>query len=999
MSQNTTPSAETVGWEYDRCPHFDNVEEETLRRLFSKVAAVRSEDRDLFEFTHREIDVYRSTGANVSSAPVVSEDEVYELFSESRRGNFAVVIEGEVGTGKSELCAYLAHRLDDDGRPILHVDKDDDLMSLLTDRIPDFYREHVGEELPGKTEFEELEADIRETPDAVARYASSGALLNLADRGFDVGYTNEQQDDIQDHVRSQLQQLVEREQYGTEVKFVSEGAYRQRECFEVFADGETPDEETAIDALNTELWREIRDRYGTASLNEVLQRVGAAFDDTRPVIVFEDFAITAMEARQLRNYMERDKDGDNWDFVVAGTRDSTEVLHTRTAEDRFEFFQTNDPDSNSVLFLDEASVVDFVRPYLGYFKSLDGSVSYDRDADGAVERLRPASDGSICATCGLCDESFRDLFPFHGRFVERVYDGLPDSEQSPREIVMVVFEVLEDYYKGRVDAPSSADVLKTLKQPLLVDDDVEETHPELAEVFRWYGEENDGWIHVDYRFPMAFGFDVDELPEHVEGGCDSDDGTLRIRSGSGGGGSTTGTTSGTSTGGGSGSGGGGTTGTGTGGTGGSGTGGGGGTGGTTRDLVQEKIDEHKPLVGAWKERPGENGQTGIYLRTGLHDALNYLTDGFALYEGTNVSFNISSQQDSFVFTNTTEAPEPYQIEVDPDDFRSSGLRRLLAYGVRCDEGTGTPRRDELLERMGTQLTGYADAWRQSLRATYLESDDVLYKRHADYDLVDFVVSTYAAAMVFEDPTREVTAEALAERYADSDDFEIERRVVDWCDRSLSVEEFRELKSAVENAGVLEDLLGEVLGVGGSALDLPALRSRLSNNPPYEVLNYLGRGYIQNISTDVRIGDEKLRSVANGAYDLRQHVDTLIETGGHPAAIDTVISELGVIDLAEVRTIDDTLQTYDSVSPQVRESLAKFAAVDDEAFEDTLDAAHEAIELADSRSPLDQLRVRLLNVYVQQSEPYRRFQNVTLDAGGDTDGLGERFLEVSDYYVE
>ncbi|MEZ3142750.1 hypothetical protein [Halobaculum sp. MBLA0143] len=995
MSQNTTPAAESDAWEYDRCPHFDNVEEETLRRLFSKVAAVRSEDRDLFDFTHREIDVYRSTGANVSSAPVVSEDEVYELFSESRRGNFAVVIEGEVGTGKSELCAYLAHRLDDDDRPILHVDKDDDLMSLLTDRIPDFYQEHVGEELPGKTEFEELEADIRETPDAVARYASSGALLNLADRGFDVDYTNEQQDGIQDHVRSQLQQLVEREQYGTEVKFVSEGAYRQRDCFEVFTDGEAPDEETAIDALNTELWREIRDRYGTASLNEVLQRVGAAFDDTRPVIVFEDFAITAMEARQLRNYMERDKDGDNWDFVVAGTRDSTEVLHTRTAEDRFEFFQTNDPDSNSVLFLDEESVVDFVRPYLGYFKSLDGSVSYDRDADGAVERLRPAPDGTTCATCGLCDESFRDLFPFHERFVERVYAGLPESQQSPREIVMIVFEVLEDYYKGRVDAPSSAGALKTLKQPLLVDDDVEEAHPELAEVFRWYGEENDGWIHVDYRFPMAFGFDVDELPEHVEGGRDSDDGTLRIRSGSGGGGSPP--TGGTGTGGGGTGTGGGGTGTGGGGT---GTGGGGsGTGGTTRDLVQEKIDEHKPLVGAWKERPGENSQTGIYLRAGLRDALKYLTDGFALYEGTNLTFNVSNQQDPFVFGNTTDAPEPYQIEVDPDDFRSSALRRLLAYGVRCEEGTGTPRRDELFDRMGTQLTGYADAWRRTLRATYLEDDDVLYKRHADYGLVDFAVSTYAAAMVFEDPTRPVTAETFAERYGETDDFEIHPRVVDWCEQSLSVEEFRELKSAVEDAGVLEDLLGELLGVGGSALDLPELRSRLSNSPPHEVLKYLGRGYIQNISTDVRIGDEKLRSVANGAYDLRQRVDALIETGGNPTAIETVVNELGVIDLGEVREIHQTLRTYDSVSPQVRESLAKFARVDDEAFEDTIDAAHGALELAESRSPLDQLRVRLLDVYVRRSEPYERFQNVTLDPGSETDSLGGRFSEVSNYYVE
>jgi len=48
-----------------RCPHFDEVDEETLRRLFSKVAAVRSEDYDLFQFTHRPMEVFRGTAAEV----------------------------------------------------------------------------------------------------------------------------------------------------------------------------------------------------------------------------------------------------------------------------------------------------------------------------------------------------------------------------------------------------------------------------------------------------------------------------------------------------------------------------------------------------------------------------------------------------------------------------------------------------------------------------------------------------------------------------------------------------------------------------------------------------------------------------------------------------------------------------------------------------------------------------------------------------------------------
>jgi len=139
-----------------RCPHFEAVDETTLRRLFSKVAAARSEDYDLFQFTHRSMEVYRGTSAG---GEIWTEDRIHREFSESRVNNFAVVIEGEVGTGKSELCAYLSHKLRQEGRPMLHIDKDDDLMSILSERIPEFYEEQFGEMLPGASDFKNLHDD------------------------------------------------------------------------------------------------------------------------------------------------------------------------------------------------------------------------------------------------------------------------------------------------------------------------------------------------------------------------------------------------------------------------------------------------------------------------------------------------------------------------------------------------------------------------------------------------------------------------------------------------------------------------------------------------------------------------------------------------------------------------------------------------------------------------------------------------------------------------
>lgn len=87
MSDIVRPDASETA----RCAHFEVVDEGTLRRLFSKVAAVRSEDYELFQFTHRPMEVFRGTS---TAGEEWEEDRIYQEFSEDRIGNFAVVIEG-----------------------------------------------------------------------------------------------------------------------------------------------------------------------------------------------------------------------------------------------------------------------------------------------------------------------------------------------------------------------------------------------------------------------------------------------------------------------------------------------------------------------------------------------------------------------------------------------------------------------------------------------------------------------------------------------------------------------------------------------------------------------------------------------------------------------------------------------------------------------------------------------------------------------------------------
>jgi len=633
--------------EIGECPHFDEVEEKTLRRLFSKVAAVRSEDYDLFSFTHRPMEVFRGTTAEDSS--VWTEDRIYQEFSENRIGNFVVVIEGEVGTGKSELCAYLSHRLRLDDRPILHIDKDDDLMTILSERIPEFYEENFDEKLPGADKFRDLRRDIEDNPETVATNATTGAILNLRRRGYNVEVSSGQTEKISNLVAEKLvNQFMERGEYDKKVRFVREEEVDQEDFLHIYVDQINKEEATR--ELNNELWREIRNRYGTSSLDDVLEEVGDQFEDTRPVIVFEDFSIAAVEAERLRNYMERDKDTDNWDFIVAGTRDSTRVLHTQTAEDRFEFFQTNKKDSNNVLFLDKESSVDFIRPYVGYVKSHDESVRYDRD--GKSYDLIPAPTGSICADCGFCDEDFRDLYPFNEVFLRRIFSGLDEDAQSPREYVMAVFDVLEEFHYGGGQAPSSAEALKKLRNRVSVVDEVYDDAEEYADLAKWYGTEEGDYMAVDRKFVNAFGLETEDLPDEIE----FEEGVVRVRSeeiengGGGGGGSDFCPECGSPT---------------------LQTKGNGsvvcsscGEVVVGADPVQEKIRESKEEVDSWLENPDKYPDTNMYIRKGIRDLIEKLTDGFKLYEGGDLLYNLSSQKDPFVYSDSNEAPKEDQIVVD-----------------------------------------------------------------------------------------------------------------------------------------------------------------------------------------------------------------------------------------------------------------------------------------------------------------------------------------------
>jgi deoxyadenosine/deoxycytidine kinase len=963
------------------CPHFNEIEEETLRRLFSTVAAVRSKDADLFSFTHRPMKVF------AGAEETWTEERIYQkaLSEEGRVENSVIVIEGEVGTGKSELCAYLSHRLRSDNRPVLDINKNDDLMSILSERIPEFYKEHFNEKLPGADKFKNLHEDIEDNPETVAANAITGAILNLRQRGYEnIKLTPDQRDKISDLVAKKLiNQFMERGDFDKKVRFVEENEIKQEEYLQIFSD--SVDSEKAAEELNMELWREIRERYGTSSLDDVLERVGKKFEEDRPAIVFEDFSIAAVEAKQLANYMERDN-ANEWDFIIAGTRDSTEVLHlhTQTSKDRFHFFQTNKKDTNNVLFLNKKNSVEFIRTYLGYIKSHDESVRYERD--GESYNLISAPTGSICADCGFCDEDFRDLYPFNEVFLRRIFSGLDEDAQSPREYVMAVFDVLEEFHYGGGQAPSSAEALKKLRNRVSVVDKVYDDAEEYADLAKWYGTEEESCVAIDRKFVNAFGLETEDLPDEIE----FEEGVVRVRSeeienggGSGGDsdscpecGAPTLQTK--------------------------------GNGSVVcsscgevvvgADPVQEKIRESKEEVDSWLENPDKYPDTNMYIRKGIRDLIEKLTDGFKLYEGGDLLYNLSSQKDPFVYSDSNQAPKEDQIVVDRKDFQRSDLRQLVEFGVRREEEPRSADYEEQYERIGAQVAGYAQSWRQRIFETQLQGDETIYKRHARFEFSDLLLASYSTLCLLDDPTEPPTAEYLNERYQSDEDLSVDHDLRSPLKEVLDVDDYSTFEEAMRDAEYVESLVGEIFGVSSNSLDAPAVRNRLQDSPPYAVLKLLGRGNIKEINARLRFDTgHNVKDFADNMYDVRKGLDEVVDHGFDEEVVDYVNETIAGTDMSEVESKYKSLKTYDSVNKDFLEELGKLCEYTDQDVNDVEYAAGIANELSNGNG-LQRIAAALISLKLDNMEVVQQFRSVPLMGGREETHIGNEFREVSKHYV-
>jgi hypothetical protein len=204
---------------------------------------------------------------------------------------------------------------------------------------------------------------------------------------------------------------------------------------------------------------------------------------------------------------------------------------------------------------------------------------------------------------------------------------------------------------------------------------------------------------------------------------------------------------------------------------------------------------------------------------------------------------------------------------------------------------------------------------------------------------------------------------------------------------------------MEYAEYYEKLVEGLYGISSKQLDVARIRDDLEHSPPYRVLDGLGRTNIRNISARVRFDtDNKLRGMADTAYDLKRVVEALEEDGHDGETAQVFTKELGSLSLERLSELTNTLKSYDGVDPEMLESLSKFIQVP----QSDIDEAVEAAQLAENLSG-DTMDRRLQSIltshHLAGSTVYERYNAITLVGGGSTGPFAERFKSVSSHYVE
>ncbi len=957
-----------------RCPHFDYYSNIDLENVFSITAKYRQRNPDLFHFTHTRIKAYR-TDDQAGGKVEYWEDEIYDKFEEERETNFVTLIEGNTGTGKSELCAYLSLRLEAEGRPVLYIKKSDGLLTIINKRIPEFCESYEKEPPETTDKSRQFEEQIESIPKTVASQIASDAISALAN--YDIkDNVNELSEFIYQRLDLLLEQSEsdEKEDEERSKKVIDEDEYKNNPDIQIFNNKKEWPPTKAVDELNNRIINAIEGKYGVPPIDELLRDVGDKFEDTRPVFVIEDVSITGSEADKLTNFME-DKDSEsNWDFILAGTTDSTEAFKSQTSEARFKIYQTTENiDGNQVPHLTENDAVQFIKPYLGYVKNHDHSVSYERDEYNKVESIKQPPANSICGTCEFCEPNFRDLFPFNENFVRRLFSSL--EPPTPRAYIVRVSQVLKRWARGDINSPSDADVLQNVGFNTRPSEEVRNFSKPLTRIALWYGEidEEEELFRINKKFLEAFDtineeWDLNEAPIDVgedEVRVPISDASEYI--------------------------------------------------GEDTDLdetesVRNEIKERQAEVSPWRENPTAPAlvTTGADIHKGGRAILRELTDDFKIEPRAPIQYSMGREKKPLSFH---KGPNPrydeaiqdeiddYQLPVGTQELPLNLFLRFVSVGVekRFDK---EPSHNALLQQFGSQLTSYAEEWQHQIKQTALDPTEKIFTNAGSHhDLADFTLASYGLVYLLSNPGRALTSENITNDF--EDELTLDTNLDSYFQAELNEDDYNHLRNLMNESDKIKRLMKWKFGVVGSVLDRQAVQNKLAENQPFEVLDTVGIGDISSLSSDVQFTDgTSLKSVGIDLYRAKESLKTQEARESSDPASELILRRLDGADLEEIQSTADIIRSGydDEIDNHLYEALGKLEQLSHDKIEGQIEDSRLAQSL-EMGSNQDRIQQMMIEQQLRDGELYGVLDNLDFENIEDAEDIGTYFLQVGETYVE